>query len=340
MGTAFKKNGLTSTNKAYCKQMEKYFDNLTNAHEKTKNISAIAVKFVHTQFIYKNQMSGGYNLAFFEHRNLKIDITRVWGRAYSSPVYDSKTPRTEKFPSNIPLYELIFFTPSDRILHYNGITKHITGNTTVFLPHCMTDVTNPPVKEYRYETFFDTGHIALQFKCDTPLATEMELYPCENFEKDIRICFEKLRNQWELKPIAYNSMALSYLYQIFAIIEKRTSPSYLPKKQYELIENSLKFIDENYLTTVIDCDYLAEMCNVSTSYYGRIFKKKFNTSPKQYILAKKLNYAMDLLATTNISITDISEMSGFSSLYYFSKIFKNYYNISPQNYRESHSDKL
>ena len=86
--------------------------------------------------------------------------------------------------------------------------------------------------------------------------------------------------------------------------------------------------------------YLAEMCNVSTSYYNRIFKKKFNTSPKQYILAKKLNYAMDLLATTNISITDISEMSGFSSLYYFSKIFKNYYNISPQNYRESHSDKL
>ena len=75
-------------------------------------------------------------------------------------------------------------------------------------------------------------------------------------------------------------------------------------------------------------------------YYNRIFKKKFIITPKQYILTKKLNYAIDLLTTTNTPITAISEMSGFSSLYYFSKIFKKYYNMSPQNYRDKHTHKL
>ena len=90
----------------------------------------------------------------------------------------------------------------------------------------------------------------------------------------------------------------------------------------------------------IDCENLAKMCQISTSYYNRIFKKKFSITPKQYVLTKKLNYAIDLLTTTNTPVTAISEMSGFSSLYYFSKIFKKYYNISPQNYRDELVKKL
>ena len=133
-------------------------------------------------------------MAFFEHTNLKINITRVWGRPYSTPIYNSDIPQKDFFPSNIPLYELIFFPKSNRILSYNGITKYITSSTIVFLPHCMTDTVNPPIKEYRCETFYDMGHIALQLSCDTPLATQMETFCCEQYEKDIKIYFEKLRN--------------------------------------------------------------------------------------------------------------------------------------------------
>lgn len=279
-------------------------------------------------------------MSFFEHTNLKINITRVWGRTYSTPIYNSDIPLKEAFSPNFPRYELIFFPESDCIISYNGITKHITNSTIVFLPHCMTDIVNPPVKEYRCEKFLDTGHIALQFTCDTSLATQMETFDCSQFEKDIRIYLEKLKNVWELKPIGYNSQAIAYLYQIFALLEKRTSPQYLPQSQYALIEKSINYINENYLSENIDCENLAKMCQISTSYYNRIFKKKFSITPKQYVLTKKLNYAIDLLTTTNTPVTAISEMSGFSSLYYFSKIFKKYYNISPQNYRDELVKKL
>lgn len=279
-------------------------------------------------------------MAFFEHTDLKISITRVWGRTYPTPVYNSSSPRQENFASNISAYEMILFPASNHIIHYNGITKHINDSTIVFLPHPMTDIVNPPTKEYKVESFLDTGHIALQFTCDTPLATQIETYSCGHFEKDIIMYFEKLRKLWTLKPVAYNSLALSYLYQIFATIEKKASSTYLPKNQYDLIEPSINYIDENYLSSNIDCDELAKMCNISTSYYNRIFKKRFGSSPKQYILAKKLDYATDLLTTTNLSVTSISEISGFSSLYYFSKIFKTYYGLSPQNYKETYAMKV
>ena len=276
-------------------------------------------------------------MSFFEYTNLKIKITRVWGRTYSSPVYQSDIPRVVAFSSSIPVYEMIFFPPSDHILHYNGITTHITNSSLVFLPHCMTDVVNPPIKEYRNETFLDAGHIAFQFTCDTPLAEKIEVYSCADFEKDIEVHFDRLHRLWELQPTAYQSLALACLYQIFATVETRTSTSYLSKEQYTLIEKSLDYINDNYLTAMIDCDELAKMCRISPSYYNRLFKKKFNMSPKQYILKKKLNYAIDLLTNTDLPITSVAKMSGFSSLYYFSKVFKNHYDISPQNYRDNHN---
>lgn len=152
------------------------------------------------------------------------------GRSYSTPAHDSDIPRKESFPSNIPQYELIFFPSSNRILSYNGITKHITNSTIVFLPHCMTDIVNPPVKEYRCETFFDMGHIALQFTCDTPLSTQIETFCCEQFEKEVKVYFEKIRNLWELKPIGYNSQTMAYLYQILQRLRKELLPNICLKK--------------------------------------------------------------------------------------------------------------
>ena len=41
-----------------------------------------------------------------------------------------------------------------------------------------------------------------------------------------------------------------------------------------------------------------------------------------------------LLSETQLSITEISEKLGYSSVEYFSNAFRNYYNMSPKEYRE------
>lgn len=272
-------------------------------------------------------------MSFFNKTDLKINIIRVWGNNH---IFDyGDTPFVEIHSSELNVYELILQRKSDRIFYYNGDSFHITEPTIIFLPHCMTKITRPEIKEYKIKTFYNEGIVALHFTCDTPLATAIETFPCKAYLNEIQGLFLKLKQIHNDKLLAYNSISVSILYQIFAMLEKRNSSSYLSSKQYNVIKDSINYIDTNYLDASLDYRNLASESNISLTYYHKLFKKKTGLSPNQYILMKKLNYACDLLTTSNLSISQISEISGFSSAYYFSKIFKLHYYVSPQDYRKN-----
>lgn len=71
------------------------------------------------------------------------------------------------------------------------------------------------------------------------------------------------------------------------------------------------------------------------SYACRCFKKYTGTNIVNFFLASKMNFALSLLQFSNKSITEISILSGFSSINYFNRIFKKTYGISPSQYRKS-----
>lgn len=272
-------------------------------------------------------------LSFFNKTDLKINITRAWG--ISHPIDYGDHPSVETHSPELNVYELILQGSCNRTFYYNGESIHITEPTIIFLPHCMTKVTNPMVREYRIKTYYSEGIVALHFTCDTPLATTVETFPCKAYFNEIQALFLKLKQTHNDKLLAYNSISVSILYQIFAMLEKRSSSSYLSGKQYNIIKDSISYIDENYLDISLDYRKLAADSNISLTYYHKLFKKKTGLSPNQYILMKKLNYACNLLTAPNLSINRISEMSGFSSVYYFSKIFKKHFLVSPHDYRKN-----
>ena len=98
------------------------------------------------------------------------------------------------------------------------------------------------------------------------------------------------------------------------------------------IESAVKYISSN-LYLPITVRELTKFLGVSQPYLYTIFKKHLFTSPKQYILDKKLLYAEKLLKTTNMSVTDIANSVGFQDVLSFSKLFKLKTGLSPQNYR-------
>jgi YesN/AraC family two-component response regulator len=54
-----------------------------------------------------------------------------------------------------------------------------------------------------------------------------------------------------------------------------------------------------------------------------------------YIHVKRIERAQYLIATTNMSYTQIAEETGFANLPYFSKIFKKVTNLTPAEYKRS-----
>ena len=56
-------------------------------------------------------------------------------------------------------------------------------------------------------------------------------------------------------------------------------------------------------------------------------------SPHQYILNLKLENAETMLKSELYSISEVSDMCGFSDYKYFSRVFKKLKGVSPSRYR-------
>ena len=70
----------------------------------------------------------------------------------------------------------------------------------------------------------------------------------------------------------------------------------------------------------------------------RRVRKVFGLTPKQYVLRVKVDRAMELLATTHASISEVAVNSGFYDQSDFSKRFARITGRTPLQFRETGSD--
>lgn len=74
---------------------------------------------------------------------------------------------------------------------------------------------------------------------------------------------------------------------------------------------------------------LASLMGISEKYFITLFKDIIGLSPRQYVIRKKMEKALQYLYEGSFSITEIAAMTGYQDLYAFSKAFKKIYGVSP-----------
>jgi AraC-like DNA-binding protein len=74
---------------------------------------------------------------------------------------------------------------------------------------------------------------------------------------------------------------------------------------------------------------MSEQAGLHPNYLSALFKSETGACITHYVRELKLDEAKKLIAEGTYSLTEISEMLGYSSLSYFSKLFKGAYGISP-----------
>lgn len=80
---------------------------------------------------------------------------------------------------------------------------------------------------------------------------------------------------------------------------------------------------------------LADKLNVSPSYFQFLYKDFFGTPFKTDLINMRLEYAMDLITDTNLSLEQIALMSGYSSEIHFYRQFKKKTGMTPREYHVS-----
>lgn len=103
-------------------------------------------------------------------------------------------------------------------------------------------------------------------------------------------------------------------------------------RSYRLIEPSLRCIRDNY-NQKIDVDMLSQECNLSKSYFCRLFKSVTDKTPMEFLSHYRLKIADSQLRSSEKTISDIADDCGFESFSYFSRSYKKHYGIKPSERR-------
>lgn len=186
-----------------------------------------------------------------------------------------------------------------------------------------------------------SSYLTINFKMDFN-HNELLCNKVFNVKRESYNAVKNLIEELSSDDIYSSDLALCYLKQL--IIQtlrlenssSQSKPTTHMQQAYEneLLKDIIEFIHDN-IEERMSVDMLCSNFCISTSMLHSLFKKNMNNTVKNYINELKLDRSKELIKNSSYSISDISDMLGFSSIHYFSKKFKAAYGISPTEYSKS-----
>lgn len=108
---------------------------------------------------------------------------------------------------------------------------------------------------------------------------------------------------------------------------KKDEPTQIVFAAVEMIRKEIENVNFNINT-------IANELYLTPAYFSRVFKRKMGMTCMEFIKNYRINLAKELLQNTDLSIQQISEKTGYATVYYFSQQFKQVTGESPGNFRK------
>lgn len=164
-------------------------------------------------------------------------------------------------------------------------------------------------------------------------AFENEIYSSKSFAV-LENKFNEFYDLWSVGNFAEKIYCKSLIYHIYYQIVNSCLHSYVSKTNRKKIEEIIGYISENLSDSGLNIAKLSEMCDASEVHFRRIFHQIYHVPPVKFISDLRIKRAKELLTTSNLKISEISENCGFENQYYFAKKFKAQTHLTPSKYRE------
>ena len=202
----------------------------------------------------------------------------------------------------------------------------ITPKTIICAKPGQTRHTRFPFKCYYVHMILHSGPL-YDVLINTP-----DFFETEKSEKYKEI-FERLAKHYntpsENEELILQSLILELVYTINKDTTKRSKNS--TSNATSTIEKAIGYIKQ-HLTEELTLETVSKFVSVSPIYFHNTFKSSVGKTLREYVEDQRIKKAINLLITTNKSLTEISMESGFSSQSYFSYAFKRRMNKTPREY--------
>ena len=116
----------------------------------------------------------------------------------------------------------------------------------------------------------------------------------------------------------------------FAVEEQLAQQEKAPADLVTAIKECVK---RNLSSPDLNRNMIADEIHINMDYMSHQFHKKAGISLSNYIIEERMHEAKKLLVTTDYSLQQISDKTGFSNISYFHRQFKKLSGVTPQQYR-------
>jgi len=161
----------------------------------------------------------------------------------------------------------------------------------------------------------------------------------DHFESvEISGCLRNILREMEQKNTGYEDVCQAYMEILIIRLMRNTAlavpvelPSVSGNRQCAAVR---RYIDLHF-KEALTLEQLAEDAHMNKFYLSHAFKREYGVSPINYMITRRIEESKYLLAETDLSISQIAQLLGFSSSSYFSQAFRRTQQISPIDYRKS-----
>lgn len=78
---------------------------------------------------------------------------------------------------------------------------------------------------------------------------------------------------------------------------------------------------------------LADVAELSTFHFAKLFKRSTGSSPHQYVLQRRLERAKELLRNPHVSLSEVSLRAGFTDQSHLANVFRRFVGVTPTQFR-------
>jgi AraC-like DNA-binding protein len=108
---------------------------------------------------------------------------------------------------------------------------------------------------------------------------------------------------------------------------------FFPAYQVKNAKGIHAYVTRHYMEN-ISFELLAKKRRINYSIFNKIFKEMYGDTPYQYLKKLRMNAAAQKLLESNMSITDIASMVGYTNPSKFSRAFKTVMGVLPHKFRK------
>jgi len=156
-------------------------------------------------------------------------------------------------------------------------------------------------------------------------------------ESMARMAFDELQRSTEATASNLYADSLANLLAV-QLLREYSSHKMPPERRYVngLTNKKLKHVldlIENDLSEDLPLKVLAHAAGLSEYYFLRMFKQSTGYTPHQYVINQRVERAKELLQKTDMSITEIAYLLGFSTPAHFTHHFRRKTGVTPSAIR-------